>query len=202
MKTFILSACLCLSAILSIGGQASGMYAGGTNLYAYVKNNPTSATDPEGTCPAFCDDPDRIKQLEDKAIKSARGAKCHVKIKCQENCAHPAGDTSPPTAIPGSPGQYNIEVCVSTQWDAASQDLIIEHEMVHVQQFCTSGRGMRDTKECVAKETEAYKKSCGDAFPGDAAAQKKCRDCGVAMSCGTKEPPGGCTAADVGLSKK
>jgi hypothetical protein len=159
----------------------------------------------------FCDDQERITELERKVIYGQRGQKCWVKIACKANCERfPLGYTGLPVRRPGT-NLWDIPVCISTRLDKKSQDLAIRHEMRHARRFCSRSAGIGDIDTCKTEEQAAYTSSCQDAFPGNPADQRRCVKCGVFFSCryfnrgvesDVKDQDPECKYKDIGLSLK
>lgn len=164
------------------------------------------------SCKSFCDDPKRIKEIENRVLfADKKGGRCKININCTANPGASGGYTDP--SIRSQPGSnlWEITISINSRMDRASQDSAIAHEMVHARQFCTNQGGMRDMKQCKEMETSAYAASCRLAFPGDLKKQGKCHSCGIFFGCkkfnngssqDVKDPggPKGCEDADVGIT--
>jgi hypothetical protein len=94
-----------------------------------------------------------------------------------------------------------------------SIDIVIAHELIHVERFCQGGKGITNCTSCRIQEGKAFEDSCADAFPDDTTAQERCVKCGVYFGCKhlpadtgrgvcvrDEEKP--CTSTDLGVDVK
>jgi hypothetical protein len=172
MKTYILPAFLSLSAILSIGSQASAMYdpaAGrflsrdpvgyfaGANLYEYCDDDPLNSMDPTGEddwkpsdCPTSCKDHygNGLDQgVLDRLAAKLKSGGGNADVVFRDNCGGTGFSLTCPCQDKRG-GEKKTEVCINKTTFNNTCDTIaaLEHEFWHVHHG--------------SDETGAYTRSC------------------------------------------
>lgn len=191
----------------------------GAPPYGYAGSNPVNRIDASGLQAAapqgngdICEDCEceRYSVLwEHRDVIQIPGRrKCRVEITCQKGgCNGLPGFTGEPTLKKDAQGQaeWVIPICVQCGWQPINY--IIEHELIHAQQFCRGDR-ITNCGSCKRLETEAHKINCKLAFPNNPKLFARCYKCGANISCkaqcGNVVPypeEKKCTLDDLGVEK-